>query len=90
MIDKLNRVKLTEDRHQLIKNQLGNLYTIRLQLRECEQPESCVELLYVELLEFNRLSYIQRILGRYHKLTRIYELEKLHKWTMEVKHVASK
>ena len=90
MIDKLNRVKLTKDRYQLIKNQLGNLYTMRQKLRDMTRPSECVELLYVELLVHNRLSYVQRILGRYHKLTRVYELEKLHQWTMEVKHGTSK
>ena len=76
----LDRVELTKDAFQLLKNQLNNLYTIRCELRRITDPRKCLELLYVEILTNNRLSYIQRILGRYHKLEKYTELEALHLW----------
>ena len=71
---------MTKDTYYDLQQRLQDIYMVSNELQDCKKAEEVLPFLYVEISGNARLSFINRIYGRYRKLLPATDMKILTNW----------
>lgn len=73
-------MSMSKDTYYDLQQRLQDIYMVSNELQDCKKAEEVLPFLYVEISGNARLSFINRIYGRYRKLLPATDMKILTNW----------